>query len=30
MKGFFNKTRRMNLKTKTFKVESILDSVYET
>jgi len=30
MKGFFNKILRINLKTKTFKEETIPDSVYET
>jgi aldehyde:ferredoxin oxidoreductase len=30
MKGFFNKILRINLKTKTFKAETIPDSVYET
>jgi aldehyde:ferredoxin oxidoreductase len=29
MKGFFNKLLRINLKSKTFKEESILDSVFE-
>ena len=30
MKGFFNKILRINLKTKTFKEETIPDSIYET
>ncbi len=30
MKGFFNKILRVNLKTRTFKEETISDSVYET
>lgn len=30
MKGFFNKVLRVNLKAKTFKEESISDSIYET
>ena len=30
MKGFFNKILRINLKTKTYKEETIPDSVYET
>lgn len=30
MKGFFNKILKINLKTKTFKEESIPDSIYET
>jgi len=30
MKGFFNKILRINLKTKTFKEETVSDSVYET
>jgi aldehyde:ferredoxin oxidoreductase len=30
MKGFFNKILKINLKTKTFKEETIPDSVYET
>ena len=30
MKGFFNKILRINLKTKTFKEETIPDLVYET
>jgi len=30
MKGFFNKILRVNLKTKTFKEETIPDSIYET
>jgi len=30
MKGFFNKILRVNLKTKTFKEQTIPDSVYET
>jgi aldehyde:ferredoxin oxidoreductase len=30
MKGFFNKILKINLKAKTFKEESVPDSVYET
>jgi len=30
MKGFFNKILRINLKTKTFQEETLLDSVFET
>jgi aldehyde:ferredoxin oxidoreductase len=30
MKGFFNKILRINLKTRTFREETIPDSVYET
>jgi aldehyde:ferredoxin oxidoreductase len=30
MNGFFNKILRINLRTKTFKEEAVVDSVYET